>query len=167
MFHTDKLRKTVFLSLCIVFATALSFLENLIPLNSVVPGIKIGISNIVILAIIYIYSLKEGVMCAFLKSVIITMFGGNFSSFIYSVSGGLVSSLGMGILKKYKIFSPLGVSMAGSFLHITAQIAVAFFTLGSYTVFYYYPHLIFFGTISGIINGYLVKLLLQKLERRV
>ena len=167
MFRTDKLRKTVFLSLCIVFATALSFIENLIPVSSIVPGIKIGISNIVILAIIYIYSINEGVMCAFLKSVFLTMLGGNLSSFIYSVTGGIASSVSMGILKRFKIFSPLGVSMAGSFFHITAQITVAYFTLGSYTVFYYYPHLIFFGTISGIINGYLVKLLLQKLERRV
>ncbi len=167
MFRTDKLRKTVFLSLCVVFAVALNFIENFIPLSSFVPGIKIGISNIVILAIIYIYSLKEGVACAFLKSVIITMLYGNFSSFIYSVSGGLVSSFSMAILKRFKIFSPLGVSMAGSFFHITSQIIMAFFALGSYTVFYYYPYLIFFGTISGIINGYLVKLLLQKLERRV
>lgn len=167
MFRTDKLRKTVFLSLCIVFAVALNFLENLIPTSSIVPGIKIGISNIVVLAVIYIYSLKEGLMCAFLKSVIITLLGGNLSSFIYSISGGFFASLSMGILKRFKILSPMGVSMAGSFFHITAQITVAFFSLGSYTVFYYYPYLIFFGTISGIINGYLVKLLLQKLERRV
>ena len=167
MFRIDRLRKTVFLSLCIVFSVALNFSENLIPLTGIVPGIKIGISNIVILAIIYIYSLKEGLMCAFLKSVIITLLGGNLSSFIYSISGGICASLSMGILKKFKIFSPPGVSMAGSFFHITAQMTAAFFTLGSYTVFYYYPYLIFFGTISGILNGYLVKLLLQKLERRV
>ena len=167
MFLTDKLKKTIFLSLLTVFALSLNFLESLIPLGSMIPGVKIGISNIVILSVVYIYSAKEGVMCAFLKSVLITFLGGNLSSFLYSISGGVLSSMGMGILKKVKSLSPVGVSMAGSFLHITAQITVAFFTLGSYTVFYYYPYLLSFGIISGMVNGYLVKLLLEKLEWRV
>ena len=167
MFPTDNLKKTVFLSLMIVFSIVLNFLENLIPLGSMIPGVKIGISNIVILAIIYIYSPKEGIMCAFLKSVLITFLGGNLSSFVYSVSGGLISAIGMGAFKKVKGLSPVGVSMTGSFLHISTQIGVAYLTLNSYTVFYYYPYLLLFGIISGFVNGYLVKLLLEKLERRV
>lgn len=167
MFLTDRLKKTIFLSLLTVFAMALNFLESLIPLGSVIPGIKIGVSNIVILSIIYIYSVKEGVLCAFLKSALITFFAGNLSSFLYSISGGILSALGMGAFKRIKSLSPVGVSMMGSFFHITAQIMVAFFTLDSYTVFYYYPYLLSFGIISGMVNGYLVKLLLEKLERRV
>lgn len=167
MFPTDRLKKIIFLSLCVVFALALNFLEGLIPLGSMIPGVKIGISNIVILAIIYIYSYKEGIISAFLKSVLATFLFGNLSSFIYSICGGLLSASGMGALKKCRWLSPVGVSVAGSFLHITGQILIALITLNSYTVFYYYPYLLTFGVISGAINGYLVKLLLEKLERRV
>lgn len=167
MFPTDRLRKIIFLSLCVVFACVLGFLENLIPLGSAIPGVKIGISNIVILAVIYFYSYKEGLACALLKSVLITFLGGNLSSFIYSVTGGLLSALGMGAFKSLKSLSSVGVSVLGSFLHITGQIIVAFITLKSHTVFYYYPYLLTFGVLSGALNGYLVKLLIEKLERRV
>lgn len=167
MFRTDGIRKIVFLSLLIVFSIALNFLESLIPLGSMIPGIKIGVSNIVILAVIYIYSLKEGVMCAFLKSVLSLLLFSNMSAFIYSVSGGLMSAFVMGILKKTKHLSSVGVSLWGSFFHISTQIFVSAVSLGSAMVFYYYPYLLLFSIISGFINGYMVKILIEKLERRV
>ena len=167
MFRTDGLKRLIFLSLCVVFALALSFLEGLIPLSGTLPGVKIGISNIVILAIIYIYSPKEGFICALLKSVLLSLISGNASSFLYSVSGGLASVLIMGSFKSLKALSPIGVSMLGSVFHILAQLLCAFFMLGSITVFYYYPFLSVASIISGFINGYLVILLLERLERRV
>ncbi len=167
MFHTDRLKKLIFLSLCLVFALALSFLEGLVPLSGTLPGVKIGISNIVILAIIYIYSPGEGLLLAFLKSLLITLISGNASSYFYSLSGGLLSAGVMGACKNIKALSPIGVSMLGSIFHIIGQLACAFFMLGSVTVFYYYPFLSVTASVSGFINGYLVKLLLERLERRV
>ncbi|MBE7020782.1 MAG: Gx transporter family protein [Ruminococcaceae bacterium] len=167
MFRTDGLKKLIFLSLCLVFSLALSFLEGLIPLSGTLPGVKIGISNIVILAVIYIYSPKEGIALAFLKSVLLTLLSGNGSSFFYSLSGGLLSAAVMGLARSCKTLSPIGVSMLGGVSHILGQLTCAFFMLGSYTVFYYYPFLSAAAIISGFINGYLVKLLLERLERRV
>ncbi len=167
MFRTEGLKKLIFLSLCLVFAMVLNLLESLIPVSGSLPGVKIGISNIVILAIIYIYSAREGIVLAILKSLIISLVSGNASSFLYSVSGGLLSSGVMGICKNIKCLSPIGVSMLGSVFHIIAQLVCAFFMLGSVTVFYYYPFLSVAAVISGFINGYLVKLLLERLERRI
>ena len=167
MFHTDGLKKLIFLSLCLVFALALSFLEGLVPLSGALPGVKIGVSNIVILAIIYIYSPAEGFLLAFLKSLLISLVLGNASSFFYSLSGGLLSVGVMGACKNIKALSPIGVSMLGSIFHIIGQLICAFFMLGSVTVFYYYPFLSVTSAVSGFINGYLVKLLLERLERRV
>ena len=167
MFRTDGIKKFVFLSFCVVFAMALNFLESLIPLGSMIPGIKIGVSNIVILAVIYLYSVKEGVICAFLKSTLSLFLFSNMSAFIYSLCGAIISAFMMGMLKKVKCFTSVGVSVWGSFFHITTQIVISAITLGSGTVFYYYPYLLLFSIISGFVNGYLVKILLEILERRV
>ena len=167
MFLTDKLKKTIFLSLCVVFSLALGFLESFIPLSGSFPGIRIGIANIVILSVIYIYSVKEGILCAFLKSVLALFMYSNLSSFTYSVFGSMLSALGMGIFKNVKSLSPVGVSLIGSFLHITAQIVIAYISFSTGAVFYYYPYLRGVGIITGFINGYLVKLLLVKLERSI
>lgn len=156
-----SLTKTIFLSLSVVIAIALNFLEYLIPLGGMIPGIKIGISNIIILTVIYIYSVKEGIFTAVMKSVLLALLFGNGSSFVYSITGGVVSSLGMGMFKNMKSLSPIGVSLIGSFLHITAQIVTAFVMLGSHYVFYYYPYMLLAGTVTGALNGFLVKTLLS------
>lgn len=161
---TDKNKKNIFLSLCVVMAVCLSFFEGIIPVSGVFPGIKAGISNIIVMAVIYMFSVKEGLIITFFKSVFITLLSGNVTSFLYSVCGGLMSALLMGILKNNKNLSPIGVSLAGSFMHITIQILVAYFVMNSFAVFYYYPYMLLISIVTGFINGIIVKMLLKFLR---
>lgn len=164
MYLTDKLRKNIFMGLCVIIAVALNYFESVLMMGSAIPGIKIGISNIVVVTVIYMYSYKEGVMMGILKSLLIALLFTNGLSFVYSLLGGVTSALGMGILKKSHNLSPIGVSMSGSFIHITVQTVTAFFILNSKAVFYYYPWMLLASTIAGFINGYIVKLVLNKLK---
>lgn len=166
MYLTDKLRKHIFLSLCVIIAVALNYFESVIILTGVIPGIKIGISNIIVLLVIYLYSVKEGVYLSIFKSVLIALLFGNGVSFIYSLLGGVTSAGVMGLCKKTNKLTSIGVSMIGSFIHITAQIITAYFILNSSAVFYYYPYMLLISIITGFINGFLVKLILPKIERR-
>lgn len=161
---TDKNKKNIFLSLCVIIAVCLNFFEGIIPVSGIFPGIKVGISNIVVMAVIYMFSLKEGLLLTFLKSIFITLLSGNVTSFLYSIVGGLMSAFLMGVLKNNKNLSPIGVSLSGSFIHITSQILVAYFVINSSAVFYYYPFMLLISIITGFINGIIVKMLLKFLR---
>lgn len=168
MYLTDKLRKNIFLSLCVIMATALNYFESLFVVSGIIPGIKIGISNIIVLTVIYMYSYREALAISIFKSVFIALLFGNGTSFLYSLAGGVTSAIIMTVFKNMKGLSSIGVSMIGSFMHITAQFVTAFVLLNSETVFYYYPYMLLIGTVTGFINGFLVKMVLMKLkpERR-
>jgi len=168
MYLTDKLRKNIFLSLCVIIAVALNYFESVLFVSGVIPGIKIGISNIIVLTVIYMYSYKEAIVISVLKSVLISLLFGNGMSFLYSFMGGVTSAIVMAVFRNVKGLSSIGVSMIGSFIHITAQIMTAFVLLNSKTVFYYYPYMLLISTVTGFINGFLVKMVLKKLkpERR-
>ena len=168
MYLTDKLRKNIFLSLCVIIAVALNYFESVFFLNGAIPGIKIGISNIVVLTVIYIYSCKEAVLISAFKSVLTGMLFSNGVSFIYSLSGGIMSALVMAMFKRFNGVSSIGVSMTGAFVHISVQIIAAWLILGSEAVFYYYPYMLTVSVCTGFINGFLVKSVLKKLkpERR-
>ncbi len=164
MYLTDKLKKNIFLGLCVIIAVALNYFESVLMMGSAIPGIKIGISNIVVLTVIYMYSYKEGIMMGVLKSVLISLLFTNGLSFIYSFLGGVFSAFGMGLFKRAGSLSCIGVSIIGSFIHITVQIITAFFILNSKAVFYYYPYMLLVSSIAGFINGYIVKSVLNKLR---
>ena len=164
MYLTDKLRKNIFLSLCVIVAVALNFFETVIGTGSIVPGIKIGISNIVVLLILYVFGFKDALLLSAFKSILTSLLFGTGVSFIYSLCGGLLSVIMMAVIKKLKGVSSIGISMSGSFMHITAQIFIAFIILNSKAVFYYYPVLLSLSVITGFINGYLVNLILKKIS---
>lgn len=164
MYLTDKLRKNIFLSLCVVIAVALNFFEAVIGTSSIVPGIKIGISNIVILLILSMFGFKEAFLLSVFKTVLTSLLFGTGVSFLYSLAGGVLSVITMAVIIKIKSVSNIGVSMLGSFMHITAQIFIALIILNSKAVFYYYPVLLSLSVITGFINGYLVNLMLKKIN---
>ena len=168
MYLTDKLRKNIFLSLAVIIATALNFFEGIIGTSGIIPGVKIGISNIVVLYVIYTFTFKDAIILSAFKSILVSLISGTGLSFIYSLFGGLASVVIMAVCKKSKNISEIGTSMAGSFIHITTQIFIAFVILSSEAVFYHYPFLLAVSIITGFINGYLVRLILKKIsyERR-
>ena len=168
MYLTEKLRKNIFLSLSVILAVSLNYFESVFFISGVIPGIKIGISNIVVLTVVYLFSFKEAITVSIFKTLFTSLLFGNGVSFLYSLSGGLVSAVGMALFKNAKGLSAVGVSMIGSFLHISMQIVLAYFILASEAVFYYYPYMLTVSICTGFINGFLVISVIKKLksERR-
>lgn len=137
--------------------------ESLIPLPVAFPGARLGLSNIVVLVSIVIFGYREGLIVALFKTVILMVVTGSVSSFMFSFTGALLSSLSMIFAHKYlsKYLSLIGISEIGSFFHNFGQVLVASLILENKMIFSYLPFLLILGLFTGYFVGlscnYIVK----------
>ena len=128
-------------------ALILGYVELLIPIHFGIPGAKLGLANL------YKMGWKE----AFLLSVARVVLGGfifsNLFSILYSLAGGILSLIVMGILKKTGKFTVVGVSVCGGVFHNVGQLAVAMAVVQTYEVGYYFPVLLIAGLLTGMLIG--------------
>ena len=118
-------KKTAFLGICISFSIILSYVESMIgPLFSI-PGVKMGLANIVIMVLFYKLGTKEAVAVSLIRIFIVAVLFGSVVSMLYSLVGAFFSITGMYITKKKNILSPVGVSVVGGVLHNIGQIVTA------------------------------------------
>ena len=149
-----KIKKITFLGLSAALALLLSYVEFLLPpLFAAVPGIKLGLPNIVIIFVLYQYGLGSAAAVSFVRLVISSMLFGNAMTFAYSLAGAVLSLLAMALLKKIDMFSTVGVSIVGGILHNLGQILVALILLDTPQIAYYMIVLTVTGTISGAFIG--------------
>ena len=150
-----KTRELVFTSLLVSIALAVSLIENLIPMPFMVPGAKLGLSNIIILVTLVVFDFKRGFQVAILKSMLLMLVTGFGPSFLYSFAGAIFSTCMMGLALKFatKIFSLIGISIIGAVAHNFAQVTVASYILGSVMVYTYFPFLTFIGMLTGYFVG--------------
>ncbi len=147
-------KKAALLGACVALALILSYLELLIPpIYSAVPGIKMGLANIVIVFVLYRGSAFEAVWVSLLRVVLVSLLFGNAMAFAYSIAGAALSLGVMLLLKKLDLLSPVGVSVAGAVFHNIGQILVAMLLLGTAELGYYLILLTVTGTVSGILIG--------------
>ena len=145
----------------------IGIIEKNIPFDYVVPGVKLGLSNAVILIAIYIFNFPTSFLLVILKCTTLALVTGNFSSFIYSISGSVLSFLVMWLIIKLTKdrLSPVGISVIGAVFHNLGQITAAAFMLGTINVAAYLPVLTIAGVITGIIVGFTVKYSLKGLSQ--
>ena len=136
-------RKIALCAMLMALAMIFSYVEVLIPINLGVPGIKLGIANLVV--VVGLFFLPAG-------EVLMGYLFGNGMSILYSLAGGLLSFLVMLLLKHIKGFSITGVSIAGGVTHNVAQICVAALVVQNRKLFYYLPALLVAGVITGILS---------------
>lgn len=156
---SKDVKDLVYTALLVAMALAVSLVERLIPVPFVMPGAKLGLSNMVILVTLILYDFKRGIIVAMLKSVLLMLIIGFGPSFIYSFSGAIFSTIMMWIAYKYfsikfDIFSVIGVSIIGAVSHNFAQITAAAYILKSLMLYTYFPFL----TLLAIVTGYFVGL---------
>lgn len=154
-----EIRDLVYTALLVAMALAVSLIERMIPIPFVMPGAKLGLSNMIILVTLIIYGFKRGIVVAMLKSVLLMMIIGFGPSFIYSFLGAILSTITMWIAYKYfhlklNVFSIIGVSIIGAVSHNFAQVGAASYILKSLMIFTYFPPL----TLIAIVTGYFVGL---------
>ena len=150
-------------SLALIF----SYVEAIIPFNAGIPGVKLGIANIVTVIALYKLSIKHAAIVSFIRIMVAGfLFSGLFGA-IYSLAGATVSLIGMILLKKTGRFSIAGVSMAGGVLHNLGQLLVASFLIKDLRIFFYFPILLFSGLASGIAIGIAATLIMRVLPKNL
>lgn len=148
-------------------ALIFSYIEALIPFQFGIPGIKLGIANLVIIIALYDLGAKYAFIVNLVRILIAgLLFNGLFGA-AYSLAGALVSFAVMILLKRTDVFSVTGVSMAGGVAHNLGQILVAAFLISNIKIFVYFPVLILSGVVSGAVIGIVAHLMLKKLPKNM
>lgn len=149
----------VFTALALIF----SYIETLIPVNFGVPGMKLGLANLMIVIMLYKTNAKEALLLSVVRVLLAGFIFGNLFSILYSLAGAFCSLLVMAALKKAGTFSVMGVSMAGGVSHNIGQLLVAMAVVETYQVGYYLPVLLIAGLATGLVIGVISNELLKRL----
>lgn len=152
-------------ALLTALAMALSWLESLVPLAGVVPpGVKLGLTNLVVIFALYRMSLRDAAAISLIRVVLVAFTFGNSYSFAYSLAGAALSLAVMALLKRSGKFSLLGVSVAGAVSHNIAQILVAMAVLETARLAWYLPVLLVSGIAAGVCVGAAGALIVKRIR---
>ena len=150
-----KSKKIAYYGLCIALAFVLSYVESLFPTFIAVPGVKLGLTNLVVLIALVKIGKKDAFFINMIRILLVGLTFGTAFSLLYSFAGGILSFLVMMLFYGKNRFSVIGVSVAGGVSHNVGQILVAMVVLESNALLYYLPVLILSGTLAGVVVGIL------------
>ena len=156
------------LTLCALLtamALALSYLENFFPLALAIPipGVKLGLANVVTLFALYILGPTQALMILFSRCFLGAVFAGNLNALIFSLLGGFTAMLVMILLSRVRKLSVYGVSVGGAAAHSCGQVAAAILTLGNTAPLYYLPILLGVSLFTGALTGLIAVCLFRAL----
>jgi heptaprenyl diphosphate synthase len=157
--------KTALRGLLVAVAMVLSWVEAQIPAFFAVPGIKLGLTNLVVLVALYCLSEKDALAINVVRIVLVGCTFGNLFSLLYSMAGGVLSGVTMILLKKNNRFSIATVSVSGGIMHNVGQILVAMIVLETKSLLYYLPVLWLSGIAAGLVIGLVGKEVVKRLPR--
>lgn len=150
--------------LLVALAFVLSWVEMQIPYFFAVPGIKLGLTNLVVLIALYRLGSADAFALNVVRILLVSFTFGNMAALLYSLAGGMLSFLAMYLMKRFTKFSVKLVSVFGGFFHNVGQILVAMLVLKSVHVLWYLPYLWISGIVAGIVIGLIGELVMQKLK---
>ena len=158
-----NVRKLVLIAILTSLAIVLSIAESFIP-SIGIPGVKLGLANIVIILVLYEIGVLEAILINLLRVVVTGLVRGTFLSmgFLMSLTGAVLS-LGIMILfyLLIKKFSIIGVSVIGSIFHVTGQIVIAMIFLSTPFMVYYYPIIGVSAIITGVFVGLVARVIIK------
>lgn len=158
-------RRTALYGLLVALAFVFSYLESLIPVPLPVPGIKLGLANLVVVAALYLLRPGEALAIGCLRILLVGLTFGSPATMLYSLSGGLLSFGMMVLCRRSGRFSVAGVSMAGGVSHNIGQLAAAAALTATPQLVWYLPVLLFSGLATGLLIGLAARLVLPPLRR--
>ena len=162
----SKARDIAFMGLLTALAVIMSYVEYRIPISLGVPGLKLGLCNIVIVFALYCYGFVPALLVSLARVGVMALLFGNPLSALYSLAGAALSLAGMALLKRSGAFSPCGVSAFGGTLHNIGQLCVAALVLGDAAPLRLAPVLMIAGIVTGFLIGLLVNAVLKGLGAR-
>ena len=146
-------RKTVVLGMMAAAALMLSYVESILPLTPSIPGVRLGLPNLIVVLCLYLYGWKEALLTNLARVLLSSFLFGNLYGMLYSLCGALFSFAAMGLAKRSRHFSMVGTSVWGGVFHNVGQLLAAMFTVQTAQVAFYLPWLLAAGCAAGVFNG--------------
>lgn len=158
-------KKAAFLGIFLALALIFSYVESMIPFFFGVPGMKLGLANIVIVILLYCIGPKEAYGVSVARVLLAGFLFGNLYSIIYSLAGALLSLTVMFLMKKTDKFKIISVSAVGGICHNIGQLIVAMIAVENYRISYYLPVLLIAGLVTGILIGIVAQEIVLRINR--
>ncbi len=163
--HTLRTRRLTASAMFAALALIFSYIEAILPINVGVPGVKLGLANLIIIIALYELDTRYAFFINLVRICLAGLMFTGVMAMLYSLTGGMISLLVMVFLKKTDRFSMIGVSMAGGVAHNFGQLLIASFVVSNIKMFLYFPILVFTGIASGIGIGIVAYVIDRRLPR--
>ncbi len=161
-----RTKKIAYLGVFLALALILSYVESLIPFYFGIPGVKLGLTNLIVVVMLYCTGAKEAFGVSVARILLAGFLFGNLFSILYSLAGGILSFAVMCAVKRTKKFHIVSVSVAGGISHNIGQLLAAAFVVQTYDIFYYMPFLLIAGVATGFVIGMLAQEFILRFEKQ-
>ena len=161
-----KTRKIAYLGVFLALALILSYVESLIPFYFGIPGVKLGLTNLIVVVMLYCTGTKEAFGVSVARILLAGFLFGNLFSILYSLAGGVLSFIVMCLLKKTGRFHVISVSVTVGISHNIGELSAAAFVVETYDIFYYMPFLLIAAVATGFVIGMLAQEYIQRFEKQ-
>lgn len=159
-------KRVAYCAMLSALAMVFGYVEALIPFNFGIPGMKLGIANLVIVVSLHLLPTYQVFFIQLIRIVLISFLFGNMSMMMYSLAGGILSFFVMCFVKKTGVFSIIGVSICGGVSHNVGQLIMAVLAVQTIKLIYYFPMLLIGGLITGCLIGMLAQRILERIKIR-
>lgn len=161
----ERSRSVALFGVLTALAMLMGYIETLLPISIGVPGVKLGLANLVTVIALYRLGEQEAVLLSLVRVVLVGFTFGNMASLLYSMAGAACSLICMIAAEKSGWFGEAGVSIFGGISHNIGQLGAAAFVVKTTGVFWYFPVLLMAGTVTGTLIGMLAGEVLKRLPR--
>ncbi len=158
-------KHVAYFGLLLALALILSYVESLIPIFVSIPGIKLGLTNLVVLVCLYFFPLQYACIISVIRVLLAGLLFGNMFSILYSLAGAMLSLVIMIVGKKILKLRILGISMLGGIFHNLGQLIVAILVVSNYRIGFLFPYLMLSGLLMGTVIGLISSAVIPYLKR--
>jgi len=161
-----KARRLTELALLTAISLIIFIVELQIPNPFPIPGIKLGLANIITVYAVYRYRPYEVAMIVIVRLILGAVFSGNITALLYSAAGSALCLIGMLLLKRIIDEKYLWTaSVIGAVLHNTGQTAAALIVMRTPQLLLYYPFLIVSGCLAGAFTGLCAQIIVKRFKK--
>ena len=153
MGNRKRVQRVALCGILLALMLVLGFVESLIPVAAGVPGIKLGLSNGVLIFAVYMLDIPTAWLLMALKVTLASSLYAGFGAFPYALAGGVLSLAVMSLLSRMKGLHPVTVSMVGGVMHNVGQVGMAMLMLRTPRLMYYMAVLMLVGLATGALTG--------------
>lgn len=161
----EQTQRIALSGLLVALMLVLGFVESLIPVAAGIPGIKLGLSNGVLIFAVYMLGIPTAFVLMVLKVVLSGLMFGGVSAMMYAMAGGVLSMIAMALLSRVKGIHPVVVSMVGGVMHNVGQVGLAMIMLNTPKLLYYMAVLMIVGLICGAVTGVCADTVMKHLKK--